>query len=317
MNYEEALVHIQSYYNKTMKITKNVGVLDRVIRLFLSEVFFLLAFFWTHGTLQIVLYVLSFVMLVTSLFRFCGLYTFFKVNTCPVNEKSVSKVTIGVSVLMFVVIAIAGSYYSAFFTKKFFLEDYNRINQYYKQTLFFTGQNNRTEAMSNYTNLVKEYSVFYQKYSEYHPYVTASDPKFNTDIMTVKDLIISLQNNVISGDLPATHKEFEAVRPIFQDILKRNGFSMLAVYLVDFHDAMEKVISASDAKDGAGVISVYQEVSDKFKAVEEIANDIEIQTIRQKLEQVTESARNGKVEVLPAQGAELKSSFVKVYLKRG
>lgn len=300
-----------------MKITKNVGMLDRVIRLFLSEVFFLFAFFWGYGELQVVLYVLAFVMLTTSLFRFCGLYTFFKVNTCSVNENHVSKVTVGFYVLMFVIIAIAGSYYSAFFTKKLFLEDYNRMNQYYKQTLFFTGQNNRTEAMSNYTNLVKEYAIFYEKYLEYHPYVIRGDVKFTTDITTIKDLITSLQNNVISGDLPSTHKEFEAVRPIFQDMLKRNGFSMLAVYLVDFHDAMEKVIAGADSKDSSQIISVYQEVSDKLKAVEDITNDIEIQTIRQKLEQVTASARSGNLEVLKAQGAELKSSFVKVYLKRG
>lgn len=300
-----------------MKITKNVGVIDRIIRLFLSEVFFLLAFFWTYGVTQVVLYVLAFVMLATSLFRFCGLYTFFKVNTCPANEKYVSKVTMVFSVLMFVIMAIAGSYYSAFFTKKFFLEDYNKMNQYYKQTLFFTGQNNRNEAMSNYTGLVKEYSIFYQKYSKYQPYAIKGDSKFNTDITTVKDLITSLQNNVTSGDLLATHKEFEVIRPIFQDILKRNGFSLLAVYLVDFHDAMEKVIAGADSKDASQVISVYQEVSDKLKAVEDVANDTEIQTIRQKLEQVIASARSGNVEVLPAQGAELKSSFVKVYLKRG
>lgn len=191
------------------------------------------------------------------------------------------------------------------------------MNQYYKQTLFFTGQNNRTEAMSNYTNLVKEYGIFYQKYSRYHPYCIASDPKFNTDITTVKDLVTSLQNNVTSGDLPATHKEFEAIRPIFQDILKRNRFSMLAVYLVDFHDAMEKVIAGADSKDASQVIAVYQEANDKLKAVEEVANDAEMQTIRQKLEQVVVSAKSGNVDALPVQGSELKSSFVKVYLKRG
>jgi hypothetical protein len=164
---------------------------------------------------------------------------------------------------------------------------------------------------------VTEYDAFYQKYSRYHPYVIKGDLKFNTDITAVKDLITSLQNKVTSGDLPATHKEFEAIRPIFQDILKRNGFSMLAVYLVDFHDAMEKVIAGADSKDASQVIAVYQEVSDKLKAVEGVANDAEIQTIRQKLEQVTASARSGNVEVLPAQGAELKSAFVKVYLKKG
>lgn len=191
------------------------------------------------------------------------------------------------------------------------------MNQYYKQTLFFTGQNNRTEAVSNYTNLVKEYGIFYQKYSKYHPYVIRGDEKFNTDITTVKDLITSLQNNVASGDLPSTHRDLEAIRPIFQDILKRNGFSMLAVYLVDFHDAMEKIIAASDAKDAANVIAVYQEVSEKLKAVEDVANDEEIQTIRQKLEEVVSSARGGDVNSLPTRASELKSSFVKVYLKRG
>jgi hypothetical protein len=300
-----------------MKITKNIGVLDRVIRLFLSEIFFLLAFFWAYGVLQVMLYVLASVMLVTSLFRFCGLYTFFKINTCPVKEKPVSKITIGFFLLMFMVVAVTGSYYSIFFTKKFFLEDYNKMNQYYKQTLFFTGKNNRTEAMSNYTNLVTEYNVFYQKYSRYQPYVIKGDTKFNTDITTIKDLITSLQNNVTNGDLPATHKEFEVIRPIFQDILKRNGFSMLAIYLVDFHDAMEKIIAGADAKDASQVIGVYQEVSDKLKAVEDVANDEEIQVIRQKLEQLVASARSGNVEVLSAQGADLKSSFVKVYLKRG
>ena len=113
------------------------------------------------------------------------------------------------------------------------------------------------------------------------------------------------------------HKELEGVRPIFQDILKRNGFSMLAVYLVDFHDAMEKVVAGADSKDASQVISVYEKASNKLKAVEDLADDTEIQAIRQKLEQVTASARSGNVDILPAQGAELKSSFVKVYLKRG
>lgn len=300
-----------------MKITKNVGILDRVIRLFLSVVFFLFAFFWTYGVFQITLYVLAFAMLVTSLFRFCGLYTIFKVNTCPGNEKKISKIATVFSAVALIIVVIVGSYYSTFFTKKFFLEDYNRMNQHYKQTLFFTGQNNRTEAVNNYTYLVKEYSIFYQKYSRYHPYVIKGDTKFNSDITTVKNLITSLKNNIGTGDLLAVHKELEVIRPVFQDILKRNNFSMLAIYLVDFHDAMEKVIAAADSKDASQVISVYQEVSDKLKAVEEVANDTEIQTIRQKLEQVTASARSGNVEVLPRQGAELKSSFVKVYLKSG
>jgi hypothetical protein len=44
---------------------------------------------------------------------------------------------------------------------------------------------------------------------------------------------------VYTGNLPESHLAFEKIRPIFQDILKRNNFSLLAVSLVDFHDVME------------------------------------------------------------------------------
>ena len=106
-------------------------------------------------------------------------------------------------------------------------------------------------------------------------------------------------------------------KTIFQEILKRNGFSMLQVYLVDFHDAMEKIIEVADAKDSKGVIAVYPEVSDKLKAVEDIANDDEIKAIRENLDEVLRLATDGKVNELSAKAAQLKSSFVKVYLVRG
>lgn len=300
-----------------MKITKNVGNLDRIIRLVVAELLFLTGFFWAYGVVQIVLFFVALALLLTAFFSFCGLYTLLKVNTCPISETVFSTKMKVVTLLILILIAAVVSYASMFFSQKIFLEDYNKMNQYYKQTLFFTGQNNREESVKNYANLVEEFGVFYKKYSAYHPYVIKNDKSFNSDLQSVNDLILSLGDAVNSGDLPNTHKEFEKVRPIFQDILKRNGFSMLAVYLVDFHDAMEKIITVADAKDSNALIAVYGEVSEKLKAVEEVANDDEIKNIRQKLEQVYESAKSGNVKVLPNQAAELKSSFVKVYLKRG
>jgi hypothetical protein len=122
---------------------------------------------------------------------------------------------------------------------------------------------------------------------------------------------------VTGGDLKAAHLTLESVRPIFQDILKRNNISLLAVALVDFHDAMEKVIAAADAKDGAQLTAVYGEVDAKLKEVEVIVNDKEIQAIRSALEVVMTAAQENRLEELPAKAAELKSAFVKVYLKRG
>jgi hypothetical protein len=292
----------------------NENGLDRGVRLILSAILFLAAFFWVGGIAKIALYVLSAILLFTSLSGFCLLYVPFGFST---KSKPTSKMAYGIIVIIFIAFVTAGSYYSNFFTKKFFIEDYNRMNEFYKQTLFFTGQNKRPESMSNYTKLVAEYDIFSAKYSSYRPYALSKDTQFDGEIAKVREIISGIKTEVAEGDLPTVHTKLESVRPIFQDMLKRNNFSMLAITLVDFHDAMEKIISVSDAKDSAGVIAVYPEVDAKLKEVEAQANDAEIQLIRKNLDEVLNLASQNKSDLLSKKAAELKSSFVKVYLKRG
>lgn len=296
---------------------KNEGTVDRSTRLILAEVLLLGGYYWLGGTWQIIAYVIGIISLITAITGFCALYKLLGIKTFSAESKPTPVFVRVVFAVLFAIIAVAGSYFSAFFTKKLFLDDYNRMNNYYKQTLFYTGQDNRVEAITNYDKLTTEYSLFLAKYTTYHPYAIKSDKKFNSDIENVSTIINSLKDSVYTGDLKKSHTAFELVRPIFQDILKRNNFSMLAVTLVDFHDAMEKIIAAADAKDSATLISVYPEVDGRLKAVEEITNDSEIQNIRAKLEETKALAVEGKINLLSAKAAELKSAFVKVYLKRG
>ena len=191
------------------------------------------------------------------------------------------------------------------------------MNNYYKQTLFNTGKEKRPESISNYNSLVSEYSLFLEKYTKYHPYSFRLDSNLNNDFEKVGFIINSLKEKVYTWDLKTAHLDFEKVRPIFQDILKRNNFSMLAVYLVDFHDVMEKVITAADAKDSRWVIQAYVEADEKLKAVEEVASDSEIQAIRKSLDEAKTLAEKNMSESLSAKATELKSNFIKVYLKRG
>jgi hypothetical protein len=100
-------------------------------------------------------------------------------------------------------------------------------------------------------------------------------------------------------------------------VFKRNGFSLLAVALVDFHDAMELILDAAQAKDIAKLAALYPGVSDKLVAVEAEAQDADIQAIRRNLDAVDAAARSQQLDALPALGEKLKSSFVKVYLQRG
>jgi len=64
----------------------------------------------------------------------------------------------------------------------------------------------------------------------------------DADLEKIGTLLNDIKDGVYNGDLPSTHTRLEEIRGIEQEMFKRNGFSMLAVALVDFHDIMEVVI---------------------------------------------------------------------------
>ena len=282
---------------------------------YLAVLLFLGGFFWVGGIAQVSLLVLAGILAFTALSGFCPLYLPFGVSTF--RRGVTPRVPLLIALMALLALLLGGSFGSDFFTKKFFLEDYNAMNGYYKQTLFYTGQENRVDANEQYTKLVPAYDAFLSKYTTYHPFAFRADKELDTDLVRIAVMIALVEEDVKSGDLKAAHVALEGVRPIFQDILKRNDFSLLAVTLVDFHDAMEVIIARADAKDASGVVASYEMVSEKLKAVEAEANDAEIHAIRTQLEALLTLGNAGDAEGLSAAAAALKSSFVKVYLKRG
>ena len=162
-----------------------------------------------------------------------------------------------------------------------------------------------------------ELPKFQAKYKQYKPYSIRSDEKFNGDIAQVLVEVQSVKPEIYNGDLKALHVKLEGIKNVFQDILKRNNFSLLGVAMLDFHDAMEVAVEAATAKDSAAILAAYTNADEKLKAVEVMANDAEIQAIRTNLENLRTAAQNNQTDNLPKLGADLKASFVKTYLKRG
>jgi hypothetical protein len=296
---------------------KNMNGLDRIIRLILAVGLVELAFFWLSGVGAILLYGLGAVFTVTALIGFCPLYKPLGISTLCENSKPLSKIWLILAAIVLLVVLLAGSYASVFFSRKIFVEEFNTMNNCYKQVLFQTGQGNRDKAIANYGLWVTEYAKFEKKYMVYQPYAIKGDGKWNDDLKKIEVIIADVHDNVYTGDLHQAHLTLEQVRPIFQDVFKRNGFSMLSIALVDFHDAMELILEAANAKDAQKVIGLYPQVAEKLKTIEQVANDAEIQAIRQNLDDVLKLAQDNKIEELPGKADKLKSSFVKVYLKRG
>ena len=293
----------------------NINTLDRVVRALLGVILIELAYFWLGGGWQIAAYAAGAVLLVTALIRFCPLYRIIGIGTDRSSAPGTTTVTIAAALL--IAVAAGGGYASSFLTRKLFLEDFNAMNNYYKQTLFLTGKNEREKAVANYESLLPAYQRFQAKYSAYHPYALKSDQQLNSDLARVSAMLTGVNDFVRSGDLHQAHLDLEKVRPVFQDMFKRNGFSMLAIALVDFHDAMELMLDAANARNNGKLIALYPQVSEKLKVVEAETNDAEIQTIRKNLDDLFGLATAARSDQLAAKGEELKSSFVKVYLKRG
>jgi hypothetical protein len=291
--------------------------LDRFFRALLGIAALVLAFFWLAGTWRLVAYALGAVLVVTAAIGFCPLYAILGLRATNLGAKGPGKAMVAIALVLLGALAVGGSYVSHTFTRKLFLEDFNAMNDAYKQTLFLTGKGEREKAIATYEKLVPAYQRFQEKYSAYQPYALRGDTQIGTDLVRVAGIIAGVNNLVHTGDLHEAHLGLETVRPVFQQVFKRNGFSMLSVALVDFHDVMETMLDAANAKDAAKLVALYPQVDEKLKAVEAEANDAEIQAIRKNLDELQAMANGANGDQLPAKGELLKSSFIKVYLKRG
>jgi hypothetical protein len=299
----------------------NLNTWDRLIRALFGLVALELAFFWLGGGLQMAAYGVAAVLLVTALVRFCPLYKLLGISSSnhetEGGDKQFGKSMGALALLLLLAVLAGGSYASIFFTRKLFLEDFNVMNNFYKQTLFLTGKNEREKALANYERLVPEFQQFAKKYASYQPYALRGDTQLAPDLAQVSGMLSGVNNTIRSGDLHEAHLALEKVRPVFQDIFKRNGFSMLAVALVDFHDDMELMLDAANAKNAALVIALYPRVNEKLQGIEAQTNDAAIQAIRNNLDALLALAETAQADQLPAKGEALRSSFIKVYLQRG
>jgi hypothetical protein len=295
----------------------NIHPIDRWCRLALAIVLAQWGYFWLSGTSQWAAYAGALILVVTSGAQFCPVYRLLGWNTARLSERKISPIWRGAGWLLLLALLVGGSYGSAFFSRQIFLEEFNAMNHFYKQTLFLTGQNERDSAVVNWEKMVAGYATFQRKYSVYQPHALRGDRQLVNDLQKVAEWMANVEPRVRHGDLHVAHLDLEKIRPVFQDIFKRNGFSMLAVALVDFHDGMEQILEAAHAKDAEKVKQLHPGLSDQFKPVELEANDAEIQAIRKNLDELLRLAQAGNLAALPVQANQLKSSFVKVYLKRG
>lgn len=116
---------------------------------------------------------------------------------------------------------------------------YSSYHSAYKKVLFATGQNSPESSdlmVSFKSNLQSLASLSDTPYSEDVDYVSDIDK-----IVVLTDEASSL---IDSSNLEAAHSKLEELRPIWQDIFKRNNVYSRTFYMTEFHEVMEGVVEA-------------------------------------------------------------------------
>ncbi len=68
-------------------MVKNVGTVDRVIRVFIGVLAAIVAFLVSSTVLKVILAILAIVMFFTAISGYCALYQVFGISTCKVENK--------------------------------------------------------------------------------------------------------------------------------------------------------------------------------------------------------------------------------------
>ncbi len=197
---------------------KNLGTLDRMVRVIIAEACLLAAIFWVGEDLKLALYLAAGVILIPVIKGSCGLYELLGYNSCEIikrNDKSIKTAFVVAAVLL----AAVGGLASAIITKSIFIEDFERVNESYAMALKSTSEGNENSSM-NIDMLETTFANFTEKYSRYRPPAIKLDENFTSQANEVSSAISTSREAILRGDSATALDELMRAGPIIQTMLE-------------------------------------------------------------------------------------------------
>ena len=197
---------------------KNLGTLDRMVRVIIAEACLLAAIFWVGEDLKLALYLAAGVILIPVIKGSCGLYELLGYNSCEIikrNDKSIKTAFVVAAVLL----AVVGGLSSAIITKNIFIDDLQRVNESYAMALKSTSEGSENSSM-NIDMLETTFADFTDKYSRYRPPTVKLDENFTSQANEVSLAISASKEDVLRGDNARGHEELKRAGPIIRTMLE-------------------------------------------------------------------------------------------------
>lgn len=196
---------------------KNLGTLDRMVRVIIAEVCLLAAVFWAGEDLKLALYLAAGVILIPVIKGSCGLYELLGYNSCEIikrNDKSIKTAFVVAAVLL----AVVGGLASAIITKNIFIDDLQRVNESYAMALKSTAEGSESASM-NIDMLETTFANFMDKYSRYRPPTVKLDENFTSQANEVSLAISTSKEDVLRGDNATALDELKRAGPIIRTMI--------------------------------------------------------------------------------------------------
>lgn len=203
---------------------KNLGTIDRIMRVFLAELCILIAFFWRTSEWQILLYLVAVVLLVQAATGVCGLYNLLRWNTCEMVKRKNKNLTAIVLVLA-VIIAAIGGYGSAVLTRNIFIQDLQSFQEPYSQTMSGLEKGEKADALASWDRMNSSFSSFERKYSNYRPVAVRFDGQLSGDLQNIAYLLRGSKEEISQGNLSQAERDLLKVEAIIEGMKARNGLS--------------------------------------------------------------------------------------------
>ncbi|MDD4093477.1 MAG: DUF2892 domain-containing protein [Methanothrix sp.] len=197
---------------------KNLGTLDRMVRVIIAEACLLAAIFWVGEDLKLALYLAAGVILIPVIKGSCGLYELLGYNSCEIikrNDKSIKTAFVVAAVLL----AVVGGLASAIITKNIFINDLQRVNESYAMALKSTSEGSENSSM-NIDMLETTFADFTEKYSRYRPPAIKLDENFTSQANEVSSAISTSREAILRGDSATALDELKRAGPIIQTMLE-------------------------------------------------------------------------------------------------
>jgi hypothetical protein len=199
---------------------KNLGIMDRLLRVILAEICILVAFFWVTTEWQIPLYLIAGVMLLQAGTATCSIYTLLGWKNCEIvrrKDKNLKTAFVVAALLL----AAAGSYASVVLTKDIFLEDFGIVNESYNQALHSLDLGGRDNATMRYGELESAFAAFSKKYSKYKPLTIKFDGNFTIEMNNISAAISQSKEDILQGNLTRGQEELKKAGPDMQKMRDR------------------------------------------------------------------------------------------------